>query len=137
VNCFGVCVSSVLLLRSKICGHCVHTKHKSKKCWDRSCSSQGWTRSNTGCVLPYCMVIHFLCCMVLYGYPNFAWHRIQIENLAPEWSRNLKKNDSSHLWWLFSRLALTSKPCSVQCSSKSLPNTAVVSHLGFCLPAGF
>ena len=28
VNCFGVCVSPVLLLYSKICGHCVHTKHK-------------------------------------------------------------------------------------------------------------
>ena len=28
VNCFGVGVSPVLLLRSKICGHCVHTKHK-------------------------------------------------------------------------------------------------------------
>ena len=28
MNCFGVCISLVLLLRSKICGHCVHTKHK-------------------------------------------------------------------------------------------------------------
>ena len=28
LNGFGVCVSPVLLLRSKICGHCVHTKHK-------------------------------------------------------------------------------------------------------------
>ena len=31
------------------------------KCWDRSCSSQGWTRVNTSCGMPYCMVIHFLC----------------------------------------------------------------------------
>ena len=28
MNCFGVCVLPVLLLHSKICGHCVHTKHK-------------------------------------------------------------------------------------------------------------
>jgi len=46
----------------KICGHCVHTKHKNvrsagKVFW----SSQGWTRTNTGCVMPYSMVIHFLC----------------------------------------------------------------------------
>ena len=63
VNCFGVCVSPVLLLCSKICGHCVHTKHKKVRSAGigSSCSSQGWTRTNTSCVMPYCMVIHFLC----------------------------------------------------------------------------
>jgi len=46
----------------KICGHCVHTKHKKVRSAGKvSCSSQGWTRTNTGCVTPYCMVIHFLC----------------------------------------------------------------------------
>ena len=39
----------------------VHTKQKKvrsavKVLW----SSQGWTRTDTGCVMPYCMVIHFL-----------------------------------------------------------------------------
>ena len=59
---FGVCVSSVLLLCVvKICGHCVHTKHKKVSSGKVSCSSQGWTRTNTGCVVPYSMVIHFLC----------------------------------------------------------------------------
>ena len=46
----------------KICGHCVQTKHKKVRSAGKvPCSSQGWTRTNTGCVLPYCMVIHFLC----------------------------------------------------------------------------
>ena len=39
----------------------VYTTSIKSKCWERSCSSQGWTRTNTGCVMPYCMVIHFLC----------------------------------------------------------------------------
>ena len=46
----------------KICGHCVHTKHKKVRSAGKvSFSSQAWTRTNTGCVMPYCMVIHFLC----------------------------------------------------------------------------
>ena len=45
----------------KICGHCVHTKHKKvRSAGNVSCSSQGWTHTNTGCVMPYSMVIHFL-----------------------------------------------------------------------------
>jgi len=36
-------------------------KKKSKKCWESVCSSQGWTCTNTSCVMRYCMVIHFLC----------------------------------------------------------------------------
>ena len=47
----------------KICGHCVHTKHKKKvrSAGKVFCSSQGWTSTNTCFVMPYCMVIHFLC----------------------------------------------------------------------------
>ena len=45
----------------KICGPCVHTKHKKVSSGKVFCSSQGWTRTNTGCVMRYCMVIHFLC----------------------------------------------------------------------------
>ena len=49
----------------KICGYCVcrlHTKHKKvRNAGKVFCSSQGWTRTNTGCVMPYCMFIHFLC----------------------------------------------------------------------------
>jgi len=46
----------------KICGHCVHTKQKKVRSAGKvSCFSQGWTCTNTGCVMPYCMVIHFLC----------------------------------------------------------------------------
>ena len=64
VNCFGVCVSSVgyCFCVVKICGHCVHIRHiKVISAGKMSCSSQGWTRTNTGCVMCYCMVIHFLC----------------------------------------------------------------------------
>ena len=44
----------------RICGHCVHTKHKKVRSTGKvSCSSR--TRANTGCAMPYCMVIHFLC----------------------------------------------------------------------------
>ena len=38
----------------KICGHYVHTKHIRKKVRSDGkvfCSSQGWTRTNTGCVM--------------------------------------------------------------------------------------
>ena len=47
----------------KICGHCVHTKHKKKvrSAGKVFCSSQGWTSTNTCFVMPFCMVIHFLC----------------------------------------------------------------------------
>ena len=37
-------------------------KKKSKKCWESVLLlSRFWTRTNTGCVMRYCMVIHFLC----------------------------------------------------------------------------
>ena len=43
----------------KICGH---TKHKKVRSGGKVfCASQGWTRTNNGCVMPYSMVIHFLC----------------------------------------------------------------------------
>jgi len=59
VNCFGVCVSFCVV---KIYGHCVHTKHKNvRSAVEVFCSSQGWTRTNTGYVMRYCMDIHFLC----------------------------------------------------------------------------
>ena len=46
----------------KICGYCVHTKHKKVRSAGKVfCSSQGWTCINTSWVMPYCMVIHFLC----------------------------------------------------------------------------
>ena len=47
---------------AKTCGHCVHTKHKKVRSAGKVfCASHGWTRTNTGCVMSYCMVIHFLC----------------------------------------------------------------------------
>ena len=46
----------------KICGNCVHTKQKKVRSARKVfCSSQSWTHTNTGCVMPYRMVIHFLC----------------------------------------------------------------------------
>ena len=50
----------------KICGHCavvvVHTKHKIVRSTVQVfCSSQGWTRTNTGYVMCCCMDIQFLC----------------------------------------------------------------------------
>ena len=36
----------------RICGHCVHTKHKKVRSARKVFySSQGWTRTNTGCVM--------------------------------------------------------------------------------------
>ena len=65
VNCCGVCVSSVLLLSlcvAKICRHCLHTNRKKVRTAEKVvCSSQGWTHTNNGCVMRYCMGIHFLC----------------------------------------------------------------------------
>ena len=62
VSCFGICVSSVLLLCSKnmwtLCTH--QALKKARSAGKVFCASQGWTRTNTGCVMPYCMVIHFL-----------------------------------------------------------------------------
>jgi len=41
---------------------CTHQAIKKVKSAGKvSWSSQGWTRTNTGCVMRYCMVIHFLC----------------------------------------------------------------------------
>ena len=58
MNCFGVCVSPVLLLCSKICGHCVHTKHKKVR--------------SAGKVLLLSRLDtyqHRLCNALVYGYP--------------------------------------------------------------------
>ena len=47
---------SVLLLCGK---NCAHTKHKKLSAGKVFCSSQGWTHTNTGYVMRYCMDIHF------------------------------------------------------------------------------
>ena len=57
MNCFGVCVSSVLLLCSKdMWTLCTHQAQKVRSAGKVPCSSQGWKRAETGCVMPYCMI---------------------------------------------------------------------------------
>jgi len=72
----------------KICGHCVHTKHKEKKVRSAGkvfCSSQGWTRPNTGCVMCYYMVIHFLCSGAVHKWR----HTLLGKNLSPHHPSNI------------------------------------------------
>jgi len=60
----------------KICGHCVGYTPSIKKIRSAGkvfCSSQGWTRTKTGCVMRYRMVIHLLCSCLLRMTIQLWW----------------------------------------------------------------